>query len=183
MKTAFLIQRPKASGQTITHTIADREQVFAEYIDADGDSLKWSAKFPLPNMGDEIRITMNGIGPATVVGFFEEGGYVGVMTKATNPPAWLKKQRADAKKDPRYASRPEWWKNDIGCQFGAEIALPALNWEPFEHEKAKDAGYQVWVDRGLWTVYQVTKLGEPAPLGESGYRTLDSLLKLKNIIH
>lgn len=56
-----------------------------------------------------------------------------------------------------------------------------FSWEKVSHAKAEAAGYQVWVDRGLWTVYQVTKLDAPAPTNGSGYRTLDALLSLKNI--
>ncbi len=55
------------------------------------------------------------------------------------------------------------------------------NWEPFQCKSAEDKGYSVWIDRGLWTVYQITKNGEGKPKGESGYRLLNSLLKLKGI--
>lgn len=125
-RTAFLIQRPTASGQTITVTHDDgKTQTFAEYRTKDEESLKWSAKFPLPQIGDEIVITMNSIGPATVVGFFMEHGYVGVMTRATNPPKWLREQNKRDREEPaRRAGKPQWWIDGIGCEFGAEIKLP-----------------------------------------------------------
>jgi len=96
---------------------------FMVYRTEAGEDLKWSAKFPLPKIGDHIRITMNGIGEAEVVGFFKEGGFVGVMTRALNPPKWLKDQREKEQKSSSFDSLPVWRKEGIGCQFGAEIAL------------------------------------------------------------
>jgi hypothetical protein len=94
---------------------------FRNYRTADGELLKWSASFPLPTLGQRIRITMNGIGEAEVVGFFKEEGYVGVMTKALNPPSWLKEQRAREREFTSYAALPQWRKDGIGCEFGAEV--------------------------------------------------------------
>lgn len=65
---------------------------------------------PVP--GDRIKVTMNGIGPAVVLGRFEEQGYLGLMVLPDNPPEWLVKQSG--------ASTP------VGV-YGAEIApLEAL---------------------------------------------------------
>ncbi len=74
---------------------------------------------------------MNNIGPADVVGYLKEDGYVGVMTKAINPPKWLVEQRERDKSRVGYDAYPEWLKNGVGCEFGAEIALlePSLNWK------------------------------------------------------
>lgn len=93
------------------------------YINAEGRQLKWSATFPLPEIGARIHITMNRIGPAIVKGYFEAGDpakavWLGVMTKATKPPAYLKRQQAEAKKDP---TLPEWMRSGIGAEFGSEI--------------------------------------------------------------
>lgn len=60
---------------------------------------------PVP--GDRIKVTMNGIGPAVVLGRFEEHGYLGLMVLPDNPPEWLVKQSG--------ASTP------VGV-YGAEIA-------------------------------------------------------------
>jgi hypothetical protein len=97
--TEFLIARPKASGET--------EGNLAIYYTHDEEPLKWSAPFPLPNIGDRIQITMNGIGEADVVGFFKEEGFVGVMTRALNPPPYLVEQRERAKRQPDWESRPQ----------------------------------------------------------------------------
>ncbi len=88
------------------------------------EALKWSADFPVPNVGDKILITMNGIGWAHVVGYFSSetdgGTYLGVMTRATRPPAWLRRQQREYAKD---ATKPHWYRDGIGCEFGTEIAL------------------------------------------------------------
>jgi hypothetical protein len=98
-----------------------KDEGFALY-DFEGERLRWSAPFPLPAIGTRIYITMNSIGWATVEGFFAEDGYLGVMTKAENPPQWLLEQRQRAAT--RYTPEtPEWLKRGIGCEFGAEIAL------------------------------------------------------------
>jgi hypothetical protein len=124
MKVAYDIARPKASGTTIEIELTTgKAQIFALYYNDDGDLLKWSASFPLPQAGDHITITMNGIGPAVVVGFFEENGYVGVMTKATNPPKWLVDQRKRDKERQDWESKPKWYRDGIGCVFGVEVAL------------------------------------------------------------
>jgi hypothetical protein len=54
---------------------------------------------------------------------FVDYGYVGVMTRAEDPPQWLREQRLRDQANPRHADKPDWWKQGIGCEFGAEIAL------------------------------------------------------------
>jgi hypothetical protein len=92
-------------------------------MDDQGQRLYWAALFPVPNVGDRVTITMNGIGPAVVVGYFEEGEYLGVMTKPINPPQWLKDQKRRESKSSSFASKPQWYKDGIGCEFGCEIKL------------------------------------------------------------
>jgi len=55
------------------------------------DVLKFAGAV-LPEIGEIIFVTMNGIGPAVVTGYFTEGGYLGVLCDAHTPPAWLVKQ-------------------------------------------------------------------------------------------
>ena len=93
----------------------------------DGESrrpLKWSGTFPIPAVGTKIFVTMNGIGWAYVKGYFysetQPATYVGVMTLATKPPTWLRRQqRENAKRN----DMPQWLRAGIGCEFGTEIAL------------------------------------------------------------
>jgi hypothetical protein len=113
-KAEFFIPRPPE---------ADGTGTFMVYRTEVGEDLKWSASFPLPQIGDRIQITMNGIGEAEVMGYFKEGGVLGVMAKALLPPKWLKDQRDKERNSSSFDSLPTWRKEGIGCQFGAEIAL------------------------------------------------------------
>jgi len=114
MKAQFLIEMPTPAGV--------KNQGFDLY-DFGDQRLKWSAPFPLPALGTRVYITMNNIGWATIEGFFAEDGYLGVMTRAEAPPQWLVEQRKRDLTNPRHAHQPDWWKQGIGCEFGAEIAL------------------------------------------------------------
>lgn len=91
------------------------------YRDASGVEMKWSAPFPLPAIGDRVYITLNSIGWAHVKGYFEEAGYLGVMTLATRPPAWLRDQLRRDQLSGHHL--PDWRNRGIGCEFGAEITL------------------------------------------------------------
>ena len=106
----FFIPRPQATGREVGAG-------HREYVTAEGIRLVWSGSMALPKIGATVDITMNGIGPATVEGYFMQGGYLGVMTKALNPPHWLRRQRKECRAD-----APQWAKDGIGCEFGAEIA-------------------------------------------------------------
>ena len=111
--TRFYIDLPAFSGRT--------KEGFSIYVSREGWDLKWSAAFPLPEVGDHIWILLNNIGWAYVEGYFESDGFLGVMTRATNPPAWLRAQRRrDNRNNPNLTA---WQKKGIGCEFGAEIAL------------------------------------------------------------
>lgn len=55
--------------------------------------VKWSGDIPPPPIGTRIQITMNNIGPAKVVGYFVEYGWLGLLThKHESPPDWWIKQ-------------------------------------------------------------------------------------------
>lgn len=55
---------------------------------ADAGPLVWSGTKEPPKIGEQVTIGVNGIGPATVTGYASESGYLGVMAKPLNPPAW-----------------------------------------------------------------------------------------------
>jgi hypothetical protein len=114
MKAQFLIEMPTPARV--------KDEGFALY-DFEDQRLKWSAPFPLPALGTRVYITMNNIGWASIEGFFAEDGYVRVMTRAEDPPQWLREQRLRDQANPRHADKPDWWRQGIGCEFGAEIAL------------------------------------------------------------
>lgn len=120
----FLIPRPAETDGDVTRETHDQHSTTARvYRTEAGKQLKWSAAFPLPQIGDRVRITMNNIGEAEVMGFFKEGGWVGVMTKALQPPKWLQDQRDRERRSKDFNTLPAWRKDGIGCEFGAEIAL------------------------------------------------------------
>lgn len=115
----FFISKPDAAGHADYDFDGNKEQL-PTYREANGNVLYWSNRsgMQLPNVGDQIMITMNNIGPAIVHGYFASGDFLGVMTKALNPPTWLKRQN---KEDAKRADLPRWSREGIGCEFGGEI--------------------------------------------------------------
>ena len=60
------------------------------------NDLTWASDRPMPSVGDKIHVTMNGLGYATVIGFFVEKGspetnYIGLKVEFLNPPEWFLK--------------------------------------------------------------------------------------------
>jgi hypothetical protein len=91
---------------------------------SEGDKMVWSNDRPLPELGQKIKVTMNGIGFATVIGYFSEtvneGSYIGVMAVPHNPPQWLKKQNRDGAAK---ADKPLWYRAGVMCVYGAECEV------------------------------------------------------------
>lgn len=170
MDERFFIPEPVFdAARTRTYGMGGKEhkQDVLVYKDQDGNELVWAAAFPMPKVGDKVTITMNGIGPAIVKGYFavypapdyeyDRTIFVGVMTLATKPPAWLKRQN---KEDQKNLNKPRWIRDGIGCEFGTEIADPAVK-KPRAPRKPKakvatreeqhgtylDSGPQAWDDR------------------------------------
>ena len=56
------------------------------------DPYKWGGKHPPPNVGAVVKIAVNGIGYGTVLGYFEEEGFLGVLVQPDAPPEWYRKQ-------------------------------------------------------------------------------------------
>ncbi len=54
-------------------------------VQANG-GLLWGGKKDPPPIGREIHVTMNSLGAATVLGYFSEGGWLGLLVKLHNPP-------------------------------------------------------------------------------------------------
>lgn len=111
----FFIPKPDVTDQQ-----SAKPDSFALY-QSGAEMLKWSAPFPLPNVGDRVYILLNSIRWATVKGYFSEAGFLGCMTLAENPPEWLRKQRKREEKSDR--DQPQWVRDGIGCEFGAELSL------------------------------------------------------------
>lgn len=68
----------------------------------------WSSKSPLPAVGDEVDVQMNGLGKGTVTGYFFEHGYLGLYVRLSSPPEWYMKQN----------------RHNLAMIFGAEIDQP-----------------------------------------------------------
>ena len=72
--------------------MSDSKQKYVEF-----DKLQWVCNKPLPNVGDEVHVKINGIGRSVVEKYFVEHGFIGLIVKPHNPPDWYIKQNgADA---------------------------------------------------------------------------------------
>ena len=54
--------------------------------------LGWISKFPMPMIGAEVNVKINGIGRSVVKKFFVEHGFIGMVVQPYDPPAWYIKQ-------------------------------------------------------------------------------------------
>ena len=55
-------------------------------------ALRWSGLMPVPAIGTDVVIRINGIGLSKVVGYGACNGYLGVMTVPYDPPRWWVEQ-------------------------------------------------------------------------------------------
>ena len=61
------------------------------------EQLQWVANKPLPAVGSEVEVKINGIGRSKVLKYFVEHGFIGLVVQPQNPPTWYIKQNgADA---------------------------------------------------------------------------------------
>lgn len=120
----FFISQPVASA-VITYKSLDGNMRTVQGYTSDGETLKWSACFPLPAIGSRVYVTMNGIGWSVVKGYWSAAGWLGVMTLPENPPAYLRKQQREMNRTGMYCGKPApgWMLAGIGCETGAEINL------------------------------------------------------------
>ena len=82
----------------------------------DKTRVKWSGKsLTLPKVGDRIKVTMNGIGHGTVLGYFIEYGWLGLHVKPEVQPDWLVKQERERKR------KATFYPNQV-LVFGTEVA-------------------------------------------------------------
>ena len=58
---------------------------------------KWSGKLSIPEIGDRVRITFNGLGTGSVTSYFHEAGYLGVAILLDEQPEWHEKQNGTNK--------------------------------------------------------------------------------------
>lgn len=67
---------------------------------------KWMSDRAIPAIGERVEANMNGLGWGECVGYWAEEGYLGVMVKFDDPPAWYLKN-CDGKNDPGVLFGPE----------------------------------------------------------------------------
>lgn len=117
----ILTPRPVEGREVLTgdNKIGPPEPAWGLYLDASNREMRWSGRMPIPPIGAIVNVTMNGIGPSRVEGFFESCGFVGLMIKPQKPPKYYRQNTADAKRKP---NAPNWQKEGIGCVFGNELA-------------------------------------------------------------
>ena len=72
--------------------MSDSTQKYVEF-----DKLAWVCDKPIPARGTEVNVRINGIGRSVVQKYFVEHGFIGLIVKPNDPPAWYIKQNgADA---------------------------------------------------------------------------------------
>ena len=56
------------------------------------EQLQWVCDKPIPAVGSEVNVKINGIGLSKVLKYFVEHGFVGLVVQPQDPPAWYIKQ-------------------------------------------------------------------------------------------
>jgi hypothetical protein len=56
------------------------------------EKLAWISTKPIPTVGSEVNVKINGIGRSKVLKYFVEHGFIGLLVQPLNPPTWYIKQ-------------------------------------------------------------------------------------------
>lgn len=56
------------------------------------EHIRWCSTLALPAVGDRITVTFNKLGDGEVIGYFTEGGYLGLLVQLDQKPDWLLEQ-------------------------------------------------------------------------------------------
>ena len=59
------------------------------------EKLQWVTTKPIPAVGSEVNVKINGIGRSKVLKYFVEHGFIGLLVQPQDPPAWYLKQNGD----------------------------------------------------------------------------------------
>ena len=112
---AYYIDKPTDTGTTKQDPAfpANHHHI---YTTPDGELL-WSGKTPVPEVGQSVTVTMNGIGKATVRGYVKADLWLGLIVYPLYPPEYLKKNIADAQKNPNAST---WRKEGCIVVYGTE---------------------------------------------------------------
>tara|TARA_B100000287_G_C20112291_1_gene574871 strand:- start:116 stop:442 length:327 start_codon:yes stop_codon:yes gene_type:complete len=66
------------------------EQPVASYTEF--EKLQWVSDKPIPAIGSEVCVKINGIGRSIVRKYFVEYGFIGLLVQPLSPPDWYIKQ-------------------------------------------------------------------------------------------
>lgn len=66
------------------------------------ESLQWVANKPLPAVGSEVTVRINGIGRSKVIRYYVEHGFIGLLVQPLNPPSWYRKQNSSTRDSALY---------------------------------------------------------------------------------
>jgi hypothetical protein len=64
---------------------------------ADETAPLWSSLKPPPEIGDRINVRVNWIGTCTVLRYFVEHGYLGILALPDKCPEWMREQNGTTK--------------------------------------------------------------------------------------
>ena len=70
-----------------TRSISRPKGTYTEF-----NELQWVANKPLPAVGSEVTVKINGIGRSKVLRYYVEHGFIGLLVQPLNPPTWYIKQ-------------------------------------------------------------------------------------------
>ena len=56
------------------------------------EQLQLVSNKPLPSVGSEVTVKINGIGVSKVLKYFVEHGFIGLVVQPVNPPDWYRMQ-------------------------------------------------------------------------------------------
>lgn len=88
----------------MANALADQPEVAS-------DLPKWSGADQPPAIGDVVDVRINRCGPAKVLGYFVQEGWLGVKVQLQSPPDWFVRRNG----------------GNVPCHaFGAEIRAPAV---------------------------------------------------------
>jgi hypothetical protein len=90
-------------------------------VEGEGDGVMWSGAVEPPAVGDRVLVTVNGLGPGAVTGYFIEHGWLGVYVRLDSPPDWWVKQNERLDREEKWRVRHGDMKRGACMVFGAEI--------------------------------------------------------------
>lgn len=63
----------------------------------DESVVKWSGSYPIPQIGQPVKVNFNSLGTGVVESYFVEHGYLGVTVRLDKEPEWKIKQHKGTK--------------------------------------------------------------------------------------